>query len=354
MTLKLNSNSLILGIESSCDETAAAVLRGGREILSSVVASQDKLHARFGGVVPEVASRKHVEVITIVVDDAMKRAGVNWDDLAAIAVTQGPGLIGSLLVGMSAAKGYAIGRGLPLIGVNHIEGHVMSNFVHEPGEPPAGEDLMPTLCLVASGGHSDLVLISDWGQYLILGWTRDDAAGEALDKAARVMGLGYPGGPVIDRLARGGNPAAIGFPRPVIAGSLDFSFSGLKTALVRHVQEHGLEATPGGLADLAASFQQAVADTLVRNVRAAAAHWRVRQIMMAGGVAANSCLRAGMSALQAELGIPVHYPALRFCTDNAAMVAAAGYVTGLRKGASELNMDPYSTLPLAEHVPNGG
>ncbi len=342
--------SLTLGIETSCDETAAAVLRGGREVRSTVVASQEELHARFGGVVPEVASRRHTEVITIVVDEALSRAGVNWSDLELLAVTQGPGLIGSLLVGVSAAKAYAIGRGLPLIGVNHLEGHVMANFVHCPGEQPAAEELMPSLCLIASGGHTDLVLISALGEYQILGWTRDDAAGEALDKGARVMGLGYPGGPAIDRAACEGNPAAVDFPRPLIEGSLDFSFSGLKTALIRHVQTHGVSSTAGGVADVAASFQQAIVDTLVRNTRQAAEQYHVRQILMAGGVAANSCLRAEMSHLEQVLGVPVRYPPPWLCTDNAAMIAAAGHFAAFRNGPSSLDMDTYSALPLAEHV----
>ncbi len=350
MCLELTSESLVLGIETSCDETAAAVVRGGREILSNVVASQHDLHARFGGVVPEIASRKHAEVITLVVDEALAAAGVRHRDLALIAVTQGPGLIGSLLVGVSAAKGYAIAAGLPIVGVNHLEGHVMANFIHEPGCRPAAADLMPSLCLIASGGHTVLLLISALGDYSIVGWTRDDAAGEALDKAARVLDLGYPGGPAIDRCAQKGDPAAIPFPRPVVPDSLDFSFSGLKTALLNYVQAHGLDATAGGVADVAAGFQQAVVDTLVRNTRRAARRYGVRQILMAGGVAANSCLRAKMNNLQESLGIPVRFPPPGLCTDNAAMIAAAGYLAARQHGPSPLDMDTYSALPLAQHV----
>jgi len=234
----LSADDLVLGIESSCDETAAAVVRGGREILSSVVFSQDDLHARFGGVVPEVASRRHSETITVVVAEALERAGAVWGDLAGIAVTNGPGLAGSLLVGVAAAKGYALAAGLPLVGVNHVEAHLFANFLRSQGEAGApADDLFPSICLIASGGHSDIVLIRGLGDYCIIGWTRDDAAGEALDKAARLLELGYPGGPAIDRAAREGNPKAVAFPRPVVADSFDFSFSGLKTALVRVVDE---------------------------------------------------------------------------------------------------------------------
>ena len=352
MPASLSATDLILGIETSCDETAAAVLRGGCEILSSVVASQDELHAQFGGVVPEVASRRHSEIITAVVAEALERAGVTWSDLAGIAVTNCPGLVGSLLVGVSAAKGYCLATGLPLVGVNHIEAHLFANFVHEPGAPPAGDmDLMPTICLVASGGHSDIVFVEEPGRYAILGRTRDDAAGEALDKAARVLNLGYPGGPVIDRASKKWDAGAVPFPRPSIPGSLDFSFSGLKTAMVR--EAGALDGPVANLdekrvADLAASFQEAVADTLVRNVTLAALQVSARQVLLAGGVAANSRLREKIAAWSGESGIPVAYPPPRLCTDNAVMVAAAGFFKASRNGWDGLDIDVYSSMPLGQ------
>ncbi len=339
------SDNLTLGIETSCDETAAAVVRGGREILSNVVATQDDLHAVFGGVVPEIASRRHTEVVTMIVDKALREAQVALADIDLVAATQGPGLVGSLLVGVSAAKGIAISYGLPLVGVNHLEGHVMSNFVAPPGQPPPAQELFPTLCLLASGGHTSLILMNWFGHYKLLGETRDDAAGEALDKAARLLDLGYPGGPAIEQAAAGGDPQAIPLPRPRIEGSLDFSFSGLKTALARHVDEHGVSGT-GNVADLAASFQEAVVDTLTRNVAAAVQQHRVKQVIMAGGVAANQALRRSLTALGRSRGTPVAYPPLELCTDNAAMVAAAGYFTVQREGPSDLAMDVFSSLPL--------
>lgn len=350
MTLNLSSDSLTLGVETSCDETAAAVLAGGRSILANHVATQDDLHAVFGGVVPEIASRRHTEVITRVVDQALNQAGVSLADIALIAATHGPGLVGSLLVGVSAAKGYAISAGLPLVGVNHLEGHVMSNFVAPPDQQPAAQSLFPSLCLIASGGHTDLILMREFGAYQIVGWTRDDAAGEALDKAARVMQLGYPGGPAIEKVALSGNPQAIDFPRPAIDNSLDFSFAGLKTALVRYVEEHGLQATEGGVVDVAASYQQAVVDTLVRNVRAGIKTFQVRQVMICGGVAANSTLRLAVKQLEKVFSLPVVFPPVELCTDNAAMIAAAGHFRALRRGADGLDLDVFSALPLAEHI----
>ena len=346
MSWQPSSDSLTLGIETSCDETAAAVVAGGRQILSNVVATQDDLHAVFGGVVPEVASRRHTDVITVVVDRALAQAQVSLDDIDLIAVTQGPGLIGSLLVGVSAGKGLAVSCGIPLVGVNHLEAHVMSNFIAPSGQHPPAQDLFPALCLLASGGHTSLVLMHDFGDYELLGETRDDAAGEALDKGARLLELGYPGGPAIEKAADGGDPAAIAFPRPQIEGSLDFSFSGLKTALVRHVAESGI-GDGQQTADLAASFQQAVVDTLTRNVARAAGQHRVQQVIMAGGVAANQVLRRSITELGRSRGVPVAVPPLELCTDNAAMVAAAGHFTAQRRGPSELDMDVFSALPLA-------
>jgi len=298
------------------------------------VATQDDLHGVFGGVVPEIASRRHTEVMTIVVDEALKQAERTLGDIDLIAVTHGPGLEGSLLVGVSAAKGYAIATGRPLVGVNHLEGHVMSNFVAP--------------CLIASGGHTDLILMRGFGHYQIIGQTRDDAAGEALDKAARVMGLGYPGGPAIEQAALSGNPAAISFPRPVVKNSLDFSFAGLKTALVRYVQEDGLETTDGGVADVAASFQQAVVDTLVRGVREALQEFPVRQMMVCGGVAANTTLRLQIKQLEKTTRMPVVFPPRDLCTDNAAMIAGAGYFRAYQQGPNGLDLDVFSALPLAE------
>jgi N6-L-threonylcarbamoyladenine synthase len=343
-------DDLILALETSCDETAAAIIRGGREVLANVVASQEALHAQFGGVVPEVASRRHAESITLVTAQALERAGVGWRDLCGIAVTHGPGLIGSLLVGVSAAKGYALATGLPLVGVNHVEAHLMANFLRLPGgaAEPAPEDY-PCVCLIVSGGHSDIVRVSEPGEYRILGWTRDDAAGEALDKAARVLGLGYPGGPAIDRAAREGDATAVAFPRPVVADSFDFSFSGLKTALVRAAREAG-ELSPRQVADLAASFQEAVVDTLLRNTTAAALAHGARQVLLAGGVAANSRLRAKMAAWGEEVGLRVSFPPMALCTDNAAMVGAAGYHHARRRGWDSLDLDVFSAMPLADHI----
>ena len=346
---------IILGIETSCDETAAAVVRDGIEVLSSVVASQEAVHARFGGIVPEIASRKHAEVITAVVEEALTEAGVSWPDLAGMAVTQGPGLVGSLLVGLSAAKGYALATGLPLVGINHLEGHLLANFLRFGDAEPITPDF-PLVCLIASGGHSDILLMRDLGVYKILGWTKDDAAGEALDKGARVLGLPYPGGPALDAAARQGKPTAIAFPRPQVSGSFDFSFSGLKTALVRHIQAAGAPDTGtalsnvAALSDIAASYQEAVVDTLIRNTTAAAKRFSAKQMLLAGGVAANSRLRTKFAEAGRKLGIPTHYPPLSLCTDNAAMIAAAGHFRLLRHGSDALDMDAFSSLPVAEHV----
>ncbi len=341
--LNLQPDSLVMGLESSCDETSAAVLRGGREILSLQTASQDHLHRVFGGVVPEVASRQHVEVITRLVQDCLEEAGVGFGDLSLLAVTQGPGLVGSLLVGVSAAKGYALATGLPLAAVNHLEGHLMAGFLHRPGEAPAAQELYPTLGLIASGGHSDLVLMEAPGEYRTVGQTRDDAAGEALDKAARLLGLGYPGGPALERAAQGGDPAAVEFPRPA-AGEFDYSFSGLKTALVRYVQEHGQPEEERGLADLAASYQQAVVDSLIRGVRRAARKWKVKQLVLGGGVSANQALRRAFVDLAEELDLPGACPPLWLCTDNAAIIAAAGFQQASRRGAEGLDFDVYSVM----------
>jgi tRNA N6-adenosine threonylcarbamoyltransferase len=322
----------ILGIESSCDETAAAVVEDGRRILSNEIASQVEIHARYGGVVPEVASRQHLLAVIPIIRQAMDNAMTNWQDLDAIAVTNGPGLAGSLLVGVSAAKAIAMAQDLPLVAVNHLEGHIYANWLGE------NEPEFPLLCLVVSGGHTDLVLMRGHGDYTLLGKTRDDAAGEAFDKAARILGLGYPGGPAIDRAARCGKPC-LTLPYSWLPGSHDFSFSGIKTALYRMVEEgRVLDAS-----DAAASFQEAVVTILVDKTIAAAAEHGVRQIMLSGGVASNRLLR---ERLRQKSPLPVLIPEPILCTDNAAMVAACGYFRMASGTASGLDMDVLPSLRL--------
>src|SRR6266508_5224226 len=333
---------IVLGIETSCDETAAAVLDGGRKILSSVVASQDDVHAPYGGVVPELASRRHLEVILPVIRRALETAGMGLDDVDGIAVTQGPGLVGSLLVGCSAAKAVAYARHKPLVGVNHLEGHLYAAFLE--GHPP----VYPFLALVVSGGHTALYLARKQGRYERIGQTRDDAAGEAFDKVAKLLGLGYPGGPVIERLAQQGNPHAIKFSLPRMGdGSPDFSFSGLKTAVTKYVRETGLATVANGeepssqLKDLAASFQSVVVRSLVGTMERVAGQQRPDTLIVAGGVACNGALRAASMEVATRLGIPVYFPSAHLSTDNAAMIAAAGTVklrAGERAGL-DLNAD---------------
>lgn len=305
----------LLGVESSCDETSAAVVEDGRRILSNIVASQIEVHARFGGVVPEIASRHHVENIGAILSAALQDAGLGFGDLDAVAVTAGPGLQGALLVGLTAAKSIAFARDLPLVGVHHIHGHVSANFL---GEEPVE---FPALCLVVSGGHTDLIVARSEVELEMIGRTRDDAAGEALDKGARVMGLGYPGGPVIDRLAQQGDASAVRFPRALLPGSHDFSFSGIKTALLREVQSGAAHTQE----DLCASYLQAIVDVLVHKTLSAAEEVSARQVMLAGGVAASTVLRAQMESACAAAGLDLHIPPRNLCTDNAAMIAAAGY-----------------------------
>jgi N6-L-threonylcarbamoyladenine synthase len=326
----------VLGIETSCDETAASVVRDGRHVLSSVVASQMDIHRAYGGVVPEVASRQHVLAIVPTIETALTDAGLAWSDLTCIAPTRGPGLVGALLVGLNAAKGAAFARGLPLIGVNHLEGHIYANWL-------IGVQIeFPTICLIVSGAHSDLVLMTDHLTYQILGRTRDDAAGEAFDKVARLLGLEYPGGPSIQRLALTGDPSKLRFPRAWLGDSYDFSFSGLKTAVLR-VTEGLVDGRDLTSADIAASFQEAVVDVLVTKTQRAVAEHGVKQVLLAGGVAANALLRSEMDL---RLGRPVIYPPIQLCTDNAAMIAAAGYfrfAAGFRSG---FDLDVVATLPL--------
>ncbi len=324
----------VLGIESSCDETAAAVVEDGVRILSNQIASQVEIHARYGGIVPEVASRQHLLAIIPVLQQAMGEANVGWSDLAGIAVTNGPGLAGSLLVGVNMAKAISLAQGLPLTGVNHLEGHIYANWLVN-----CQETVFPLVCLIVSGGHSDLVMMKGHGDYIMLGRTRDDAAGEAFDKAARILGLGYPGGPIIEKAARDGTPS-LQLPRAWLKGTDDFSFSGLKTALLRLVEEGRTQ----NKADAAASFQGAVVDVLVTKTIAAAREHRAKQILLAGGVAANKALR---QRLVQDSPLPVLIPPPVLCTDNAAMIAACGYRHFLSGRIAGLDLDVVPGLKLA-------
>ncbi|HEY67647.1 MAG TPA: tRNA (adenosine(37)-N6)-threonylcarbamoyltransferase complex transferase subunit TsaD, partial [Thermoflexia bacterium] len=313
----------ILAIETSCDETAAAVVEDGRHILSNVVASQVELHARYGGVFPEIASRAHIEAIVPTIEQAMREAHLGFDDLDAVAVTYGPGLAGSLLVGVNAAKGLALGRNLPLVGVNHLEAHIYAHWLEVESEGAAPANLeFPLLALIVSGGHSELILMRDHGQYEYLGGTLDDAAGEAFDKVGRLLGLPYPGGPAIEKTAREGNPTAFRFPRAWLDDSYDFSFSGLKTAVLRAVQKYSEPPRGRLLADLSASFQEAVVDVLSAKTARAAEEFDVTAVLLCGGVSANQALRA---ETRERAGVPVYYPPPILCTDNAAMVGACAY-----------------------------
>ncbi len=334
---------LILGIESSCDETAAAVVKNGREVLSNVISSQIDLHTLFGGVVPEIASRKHIEKINQVIDQALADAGVTLDDITAVAVTYGPGLVGALLVGVAQAKAIAWAKNLPLVGVHHIEGHVCANFIeHKELEPPF-------LCLIVSGGHTHLVIMKDYGEFEIIGRTRDDAAGEAFDKVARAVGLGYPGGPKIDRAAREGNPHAIEFPRAHIEGApYDFSFSGLKSSVLNYLNHARMRGETVSVPDLAASFQNAVVEALVSRAVLAAKEFGYGQIVLAGGVASNTALRQGLKDACEKENLEFCFPSPLYCTAPAAMVGVAGYYEyqkGVRHGW-DLNAVP--NLKLGE------
>ncbi len=327
----------VLGIETSCDETAAAVVEDGRRALSDVVATQIEIHRRWGGVVPELASRNHVVQVMPVVDEALARGGIAPEDLDGIAVTSGPGLVGALLVGVQVAKALALAWRKPLAGVNHLEGHLVAAFLSD--DPPA----FPYLGLVVSGGHTSLYVAEGFGRYRLLGQTRDDAAGEAFDKGAKLLGLPYPGGVAIDRLAREGDPAALRFPKAIVKGSpLEFSFSGLKTALLHHVRRHG-QPQGAALADLCASYQEAIVGALAQKLFRAARTLQLDRVVLSGGVAANSRLRRVVSERAAGYeGMAVHLPAPRLCTDNAAMIAVAGthaLERGVRQGGS-LNADP--------------
>ncbi len=329
----------VLGLETSCDETAAAVLQGGRQVLSNVVYSQAEIHRKYGGVVPEVASRDHLRKLPYIVEESLKQARVGLNDIDLIGVTQGPGLVGCLLVGLSMAKGLAYGLEIPLVGVNHLEGHLFAHYI-EKGEraPP------PFVALIVSGGHTLLVFVREWGHYEVLGETRDDAAGEAFDKVGKLIGLGYPAGPAIDRLAKQGDSRAIPFPRPLLdASGYEFSFAGLKTAVVYHLRDN--PSTPQE--DLAASFQEAVVDVLVEKALRAAQAKKVRRLVIVGGVAANSRLREKFKARSEKC--EVHFPSLALCTDNAAMIAAAAYFHHTHQHYSqemEWTLSPQSGLKL--------
>lgn len=337
-------SDLILGIETSCDETAAAVVQAGRVILSNVVASQVEMHARYGGVFPEVASREHVLKIVPVIQTALEDANVTWSDLAAIAVTHGPGLAGALLVGVNTAKGLAFGKQLPLLGINHLEGHVYANWLEVATHTePAPEKVFPLVALIVSGGHSEIVLMRGHGVYEMLGHTIDDAAGEAFDKVARLLGLGYPGGPAIQKVAMAGNAHAFKLPRAWLQSSFDFSFSGLKTAVLHLTQKFAPDNMP--VADIAASFQAALVDVLVEKTLTAVREFGAQQILLAGGVAANACLREQMIARADK---PVLIPPPQLCVDNGAMIAAAAWWHYCAGERSTWNLDVIPNLNLAE------
>ncbi|AKL93856.1 O-sialoglycoprotein endopeptidase Gcp [Clostridium aceticum] len=334
---------ITLAIESSCDETSVSVLKNGRTVLSNIIASQIEQHQKFGGVVPEVASRKHIENINMVIEEALEEAKVSFDDITHVAATYGPGLVGALLVGLSAAKAIAFAKGIPLNGVNHIEGHIYANFIeHKELEPPF-------ICLVVSGGHTHLVYMEDYGSYEVLGKTRDDAAGEAFDKVARALGLGYPGGPQIDRLAKMGNKEAILFPKAYLEeGSYDFSFSGLKSAVLNYLNSQKMKGNSISVEDVAASFQQAVIEILVEKTIACAVEKETKQIVLAGGVAANSGLRELLQNKAEEKRIDLKYPSLQLCTDNAAMIGCVGYYNYIRGYRSSLSLNGVPNLKIGE------
>ncbi len=343
MNRQENKDVLILAVESSCDETAAAVVKNGREVLSNIISSQIELHTVYGGVVPEIASRKHIEKVIPVIDEALQEAKVSLREIDAIAVTYGPGLVGALLVGVSTAKAISFASGIPLVGVHHIEGHISANYIENKELEP------PFVCLVVSGGHSHLVVVKDYGEYQVLGRTRDDAAGEAFDKVARAIGLGYPGGPKIDKVSKEGNPDAIVFPRAKIADSVyDFSFSGLKSAVLNYLNSCGMKGIAICQADVAASFQKAVVDVLVEHSMQAVQECGIKKFAIAGGVASNSALRAALVSQCAKRDITFFYPSPILCTDNAAMIGAAGYYEFIKGVRSGLDLNAVPNLRLGE------
>jgi N6-L-threonylcarbamoyladenine synthase len=344
---------LILGIDTSCDDTSASVVEDGTNILSSTVSSQEGIHKKYGGIVPELASRRHIEMIWPVADEALKSAGRKLEDLSAIAVCHGPGLIGSLLVGCSFAKSVSFSKGIPLVPVNHLEGHVYSCFLDGGGRVPE----FPFVSLIVSGGHTSLYRIDGFGRYRELGSTRDDAAGEAYDKVAKLLGLGYPGGPVIDRLSAEGNAGAVHFPRAYLPEDLDFSFSGLKTAVMNYVRSNELRVASNkensslvtrhlSLSDICASFQQAVVDVLVKKTEWAVIRENVKTVTVSGGVGANSLLRRDLALMAGRNGCELFIPPVHLCTDNAAMVAAAGYHHFIAGNRAGMDLNPVAYLPL--------
>lgn len=338
-----NEDVLILAIESSCDETAASVVKNGREVLSNVISSQIALHTLYGGVVPEIASRKHIEKINQVIESALAEADVTLEEITAIAVTYGPGLVGALLVGVAEAKALAYAAKKPLVGVHHIEGHVSANFIENPDLEP------PFVCLIVSGGHTHLVIVKDYGEFEIIGHTRDDAAGEAFDKVARAVGLGYPGGPKVDKAAREGNPHAIEFPRAKVGDNpYDFSFSGLKSAVLNYINHAKMTGEEICVPDLAASFQNAVVESLVSRALMAAKEYGYDKLAIAGGVASNSALREGMKAACEKEGIRFYHPSPIYCTDNAAMIGAAAYYEYQKGARSGWDLNAVPNLKLGE------
>ena len=336
-------DTLILAIESSCDETAASVVKNGRTVLSNVISSQIELHKLYGGVVPEIASRKHIEKINQVIEEALTEANVTLDDLDAIGVTYGPGLVGALLVGVAEAKAIAYAKNLPLVGVHHIEGHVSANYIENLDLEP------PFLCLIVSGGHTHLVIVKDYGEFEILGRTRDDAAGEAFDKVARAIGLGYPGGPKIDKLSKEGNAEAIVFPKGKVGDCpYDFSFSGVKSAVLNHINQAQMKGEEINRADLAASFQKSVVDVLVEHTMLAAKDYGMDKIAIAGGVASNGTLRGAMQAACEKNGYKFYHPSPIFCTDNAAMIGVAAYYEYQKGTRHGWNLNAVPNLRLGE------
>ena len=341
--MKEENRVRILAIESSCDETAAAVVENGRKVLSNVISSQIELHKLYGGVVPEIASRKHIEKVNQVIQAALEEAGVTLDEIDAIGVTYGPGLVGALLVGVAEAKAIAFAKGLPLVGVHHIEGHISANYIEHPDLEP------PFMSLVVSGGHTHLVSVEDYGVYKIMGRTRDDAAGEAFDKVARAIGLGYPGGPKIDALSKQGDPHAITFPKAHVADApLDFSFSGVKSAVLNYINSCEMKGESFEPADIAASFQEAVVEVLVEHSMAAVDMYGVDKFAIAGGVAANQGLRQAMKAACEKKGIRFYYPSPIFCTDNAAMIGAAAYYDYIAGERADFSLNAIPNLKLGE------
>lgn len=333
----------ILAIESSCDETAASVVKNGRTVLSNVISSQIDLHKLYGGVVPEIASRKHIEKINQVIEEALKEAETELEDLDAIGVTYGPGLVGALLVGVAEAKAISFAKNIPLVGVHHIEGHISANYIENPDLEP------PFLCLVVSGGHTHLVIVKDYGEFEILGRTRDDAAGEAFDKVARAIGLGYPGGPKIDRLSKQGNAYAMDFPKAKVADApYDFSFSGVKSAVLNHLNKCRMQGEPIVEADIAASFQRCVVEVLVEHAILAAKDYHISKLAIAGGVASNQTLRSAMEKACQENGIQFYHPSPILCTDNAAMIGAAAYYEYLKGTRHGWDLNAVPNLKLGE------